>query len=410
MDSTKGWINKLFFVWLLLLPFNYLTKIASVSADKIMAPVLIILWLFFLPKPSHRRELQIFVFLFLFLLYILATTYKLMGSGTVFFDQIWRNLVFMGYYALPLLYIRDLNYFKKMHSYIIVFTLLATLSAFCAAIGVITLPKQKFATSRVGFEEIPKALGFLGSYGDIALGCSLTSLYTFFASSKEYLFGMGGAVVRSFVVLSVMMGLIACQSRNMLLSICVSLAAYLGLSFASKGPRQLRQIRVSAFFAFLLMVSAFTVYFSTEIVALVSAIGGERALGTAAGRIESFKLAWEMFSENILTGVDIGVYRGEGLVFERLHNMWLGVALKGGLPAVLLLLLLFFVPLSYAIKSMGGMAVEKESVIVAAFMSSMFFAVNFYVAFSSTYMWFFLGYATSFVTIERHFDETVIKA
>ncbi len=401
---TKGLVNKLFFLWVLILPFSFLTALATgiIAADKALAPLLLALGLFRMTTASRQRQRFIIFHISIATVFLVVTNISLIADTGVFWTQMGVAAVNMGYFLLPILFIRDIHYFRTASSMIIIITMLACLSAFLVSVGLLTLPYERFAVSRLGLEYLPKSVGILSNYGDMALLCSFTVLLTAALPKQDYLFGSGSRTVKTLVMFIVLLGVIGAQSRSVAFSILIGLLSYRFLKFFLKKSRGRQAAKGMMTASLAILTATILIVAAPSLFDAVSGLGGqEEAQTTIEGRLGQYQFAWNLLKESPIFGVDAHIYMKMGNAIDFIHSLWFGLSLRGGVVALIVICFWFFWSFNSSMKFLTDSTRYKEALVVTAFFSSMLLAASFYPAHMVTPFWFMFGIVTSFSCLER---------
>jgi len=159
----------LFTLWFILLPFTIITLLyfGITAIDKLLAPVLILIWFLLYAFGKYSLNQNKIGILLLALMFFLFRNLSFMDNTSVFISAIQKDAMFFGYFALPILYINNLNKVKTAYKLISINAIVGCVSAFLVAIGLLSLPYERFSESRIGL-DIQKAIGLFTSYGDLA--------------------------------------------------------------------------------------------------------------------------------------------------------------------------------------------------------------------------------------------------
>ena len=125
---------------------------------------------------------------------------------------------------------------------LIVVALVGCISAFLVSIGILQLPVERFSPSRIDLIDLPKSIGLFSAYGDMALLISYTMLLTISLPKEDYLFGFGSKKMRALVIFLIMLGLLGCQSRNIVLTLMTAIVCYKILKAIQKRSARSRAI------------------------------------------------------------------------------------------------------------------------------------------------------------------------
>ncbi|WJW75305.1 O-antigen ligase family protein [Thiohalobacter sp. IOR34] len=396
-SQRHGLLFGIFCLWVLSLPFYRYSVVATYSIDNLLAPFLC-LSAVFLPRLRDQaivvRRVQIlWAMLALYTLYGIAVLAKFAASPVFPREAVWNIVRDSFYFFAPALYIRDLRTLRIMKKLIVVVAVIGGLSAFLVALGVIRLPVERFAESRIGEGWLPKSIGLFSSYGDLSI------LYGFVAvlmvsHGREALGFLGSRVGKLGVWLALLLGLAGSQSRNMLFGTILALCAYWGWRRLQTATGKQRNAIIGLFLAGMVVLPGIMVAFGSDIVERISQMGGERAEHTAVERLESYSQALALLAVEPL-GVSYETYRKWQPLIEHIHNMWLRLLLQGGPLAVAGVAGLIWLAFKGGSKQAAPPLLPVEPPLIIGAIVALFIAVEFYGGISST-MWLMLGTLISF--------------
>lgn len=413
--STAGIWNKVFFLFIFAMPFSALSVYTTgvLPLDKALAPLLLLVGVFRLLNQRGKRFRLVLFYVGLATLFLIASNLSLITDLEVFLPAFGEMAVNLGYFLLPVLFIRDIHYFRTTAAWIVIVTMLACLSAFLVATGVLVLPYERFEESRLGLTFLPKSTGLLSNYGDMTLLCVFTVLFTMKISGRDYFFGYGSRWLKTLVLLVVMAGLIGAQSRNLLLSVVFALLVSYGLTKLKvnrAGNRSAKALMFGYIGLFLLIVLT---VFASDVYQSIAGLGGENAQFNAEGRLAQYQLAWEIFLDSPLFGIDPSGYRQISGV-DNIHSLWFGLAARGGFVSVFLIIFWFFLAIRRSLRVLADQDRFNEAVVIVAFLLSMLLTVSFYPAHRVTMFWFLFGVAASLMCLapplrRRHAEEALLS-
>lgn len=395
--------SKLFLLWLLTLPFYQFSVFGTISLDNILIPVLLIVFFVHLLLSGfssfHDNKKKIHVNLFILTclsIYLSGHLLKLSLSTEIFWGRAWHLTKIIGYFFLPLLFTNSLSYLKKINSLIIIVCLIGSLSAFLAAVGLIELDVTRFSESRIGEEWLPKSIGLFAAYGELAHLITYTLLLTISQRKEEFLFGRGYLPVKILVIIIILLGIVGTQSRNIILSSVVGIITYGYLKLIDVKRAKNRTVSTFVGIFYLLMISSLTLaLFGSDLVLFFKNIGGQDAQATASVRLESYKVAWEMIKEAPILGVSAEVYRKHYEFINGVHNIWLGVALQGGIISIIGMLTLMSSALVLTFQRVVKGDLARQAQISVAFAVSLFITSLFYIAHDAHLFWIMLAVTLS---------------
>ncbi len=392
----------LFSIWFLLLPFSRLSalyfSVAGLAVDKIMAPFLVLVWLALFLGGGYtlgKKKLQLLILVFVF---FAVRNISFFDNALLFSERVWRDAILFGYFALPILFIDNLKRVDIAGKMISVNAVVACLSAFLVALSIITLPYDRFAESRIGFEGIQKSIGLITSYGDVAQLAAFFLLFGFFMPGKIFPVGKKKQnLIKVIVLLVVIMGLIGNQSRNYLLSIIFSFTAAMFYSYRSRKATNASLVDMVSLLS-VIIILPFIIFMLGDIVSSLAGIGGKGAMGTASARLGQYELAYTLIREYPLFGIDAEYYLKNPYFAHGVHNFWLGQLTTGGIVSVMLLLVIVIKIFRRCIslfKSNNDNTVGYAKVLVG-YLAAVFLSILFYPADNSLF-WALLGMCASII-------------
>lgn len=388
--------KKLFVLWLLLLPISWVvaSHISIVAPDKMLAPLLIVLGVASVFRAPPERTARVVVFGALIVLLLLVKQLSFMGSGSIYWVLIWDDMVKFGYFMVPVLCIRDLSQFHKTSWVVTLIAIAGCISAFLVSIGLLTLPVERFEESRLGVESLRKAIGLFPSYGDLAQYLAFAVLWVIVSPGRQRSSDKKIKVMRYLVAVSVVVGLLGTQSRNVLLSLLVALAVlWMYTRLERAGVRVKTGLILGLTGVFIVFMGVIAV-FASDIVNALSGLGGQYAQNTAMARLDQYALAWKIISASPLLGADLTTYQQLGTFIEGIHNMWLRLTAHGGLLSVLVMAVLL-VRVFYGVRDASRVPEKATYAKVATgYLAALVVAVEFYVGMGEMF-WVLLGIVAS---------------
>jgi len=401
MRIIQDW---LFLVWLLLLPFSWLISINTVyiAPDKFLSPILIatgLLLLLRLPLSSSKYILMLST---LVLVFILLKNISFVGDNALYWELMWEDLIKVGYFIIPLLCITSMRQFCRASWVVVIVAILGCVTVFLAAVGFLTLPIERFESSRLGIEGLEKAIGLFVSYGDLAqyLVFSLFWVLVLPGIDIRAKKKLRYLIIRIGMFISIFFGLLGSQSRNVLLSIVLALLVYWVYKKYSGKQKNNQMAALFGLISFGLLGFGLIGFYMNDIYSMATNLGGTNARNTAGARLEQYLFAIDVFFKSPFFGADLETYKKmEGLI-EYIHNMWLRLAAHGGLFAVIPMLMLF----SYVfvkVKAAADLKEKSEEILVLIpYFFVLIFASMFYVAMGELF-WALLGVAASYAVISE---------
>lgn len=404
----------LFYLWIFCFLFYRYSVVGSLSIDNLLVPILVLGWFFTSaqndPLARAKRTKIIFTILLALLVFIFVITVKMINEPSLFLSMLFSYVKQFLYVLLPVLYIRDLKQLLMVNSFL---TITVCVNYFAAMLGAFHIVPY-FAHSELGYTRIPglqRSRGFFENLGDSAMLTSYSFLSLVAHDAKSYFFGRGRRKIKIIVILFLLGGMLANQSRNIILTSMIALFAYPFSRKMLKSYRPKGKIIVlfaggviaCIFVSFLIM--NFGVLFDT-----VSHSMGKSGQGTVDARISSYAYAFSLLENNLWLGLDSKDIIKYGNFISGMHNMWLGTAMKDGLLGVLAILTLCISALRGAMKASEASSLFPQGVIFFTFiLSSIMFSSSFYPAHTAFVFWFFLGLSLSVgsVSIRSAIEEKV---
>lgn len=395
----------LFFIfafWFLLLPFSGISflyfNIGGLAVDKVMAPVLILVWLGFMLSGKYKLGKSKKILLFHVFVFMIIRNISFIDNMALFSQLIWRDAIMFGYFALPVLYIEDLKKVDWGAKIVSVNAVVACLSAFLVAFSLIELPYDRFSESRIGFEGIRKSIGLITAYGDVTQLAAFFLMLGFFIPEKLQIKKMRSPIfIKTIVLLVVVIGLIGNQSRSYLFSMFVAFGAALFFSYRSKKSANTVLIDILTILGVIFIIPVM-LYMLSEIVSLLSGLGGKEAMGSAGARLDQYETAFYLIKENPIFGVGSEFYIKNVGLAHGVHNLWLGQLTRGGFVSVLLLIVLLFNIFKRCIRLYKNDYTSKYAQVLTGYLAAVFVSTLFYPA-DSDIFWALLGVCTSIIYV-----------
>jgi len=377
--------------------------------DKVMAPMLIFVWLGLLLAGKYslcKKKLLLLIYVFVF---FMMRNISFIDDATVFTELIWRDAIVFGYFALPVLYIDNLKRVDFASKLISVNAVVGCVSAFLVAFSILELPYERFSESRIGFESIRKSIGVVTAYGDVTQLAAFFLLLGLFMPDK--ILPAGKKMTRRFIKLSVLliiiMGLIGNQSRSYLLSLIFAYGVALFFSYRSKRTVNTLLIDVMAILAVVIMIPLM-LFMLSDIVSSLAGMGGGEAMGSAGARLGQYEMAFSLIRENPLFGVGSEFYMRSGNFTHGVHNLWLGQLTRGGIVSVTLLLVLMINIFRQCVALFNIDAAIGYAKVLIGYLAAVFMSTLFYPA-DSDIFWALLGMATSIIYVLNDKKNAVVK-
>ena len=294
--------------------------------------------------------------------------------------------------------IRSSYTFRQMKGLLILLAAIAAISALLAALGWIHLPADRFESSRIGLEFIPKAIGLFSNYGDVAMLYAVTAVLLVSQPRAALPWGLGHPFAKLTIWLVLLLGLVGNQSRNVLITTLAALLVYLGIRTLEREqhPRN-RLLLLSAAVAGGLVLLGLVVLLGQTMVDEVSHLGGIGAANTARARLNSYQQAVQLIAREPWLGITLDTYRSWGSLADGIHNMWLKIMLNGGFVSLTAMLALLWGALRGLFNTGRKVSVEfhRDRAVIASLLFSLVLASQFYPGLSMMW-WILLGVVMSF--------------
>jgi hypothetical protein len=384
--GLNGW---LLVVWIFSFPLRNISIFGNTSLDNLLVPVLIGLWAVGVVLKGDKIRWNVFVPLLIIYLIGSGLDHRVFQGGIEFRDALWSLCRDAGYFLVPLLLINTLDRARYVNATIMYICAAGTVSALMVSLGILELEYVRMEESRIGIDMLPKATGVFTNFGDVALLASYSTVCLLAYKGNDLPFGFASKKVKVLLVMCIAMGVVGTQSRNLLVSIFIAFLSFKYMTFLARSAPAKRPMNFILTFTGLFIVIAFAAFFIQEISSLLSNMGGGRALNTAEARVGSYQRASEMLSEALLTGISYANPNDAALA-ERMHNIWIGLFLRGGLVNVLCNAFIIIYIMRGVFLLLKYDNENKEAIIVGSFISSMLISTMFFPGGSIIY-WFMLG-------------------
>ncbi|WP_101758731.1 O-antigen ligase [Oceanicoccus sp. KOV_DT_Chl] len=387
---------KLFYFWFALLPFSWIIAHFSnfTALDKLLAPVLLLLGLIGLFRGNSERMKRVIFFLILLYLLLFFKHLSFTGLGAEYINLMWVDAVKFGYFAIPLLCIKNLNHFRRTSWLVVLIGIAGCISAFLVAMDLLTLPKERFEISRIGVESIQKSIGIFPSYGDLAQFMAYTVLWCIVLPGTHLTKSTKYKLLRWVVAISFVLGLIGLQSRNVLISVLFGLVLLWLLKYIHKKSPSKRTTAITLFSILGFFAAGLTLVFSSNLIQGLSSIGGGLAAQTADARLGQYAMGWDIISNSPLMGASSEFLKLSGFSFDHIHNMWIRLASHGGILTAMVLAALL-IRIFILVRAMAYVDQKvPEVMVVTSYFGVMLLSTLFYPGMGELY-WALLGTATA---------------
>lgn len=351
----------LFYIWLLSLPFNRYSLVGTLAFDQLLGPALVILWFLVRPRidavyaQGYGRNLAVGIILIT--VYFLSHNLALAFSQAAIWKYTYRFLADLPYFLVPVLYIRSVVVRRRAEDCLVLVTLIGAVSSFMVAYGLVSLPMARESANRLAIEgiELTRATGFIGAFGDMAILSAFTLMIVFSRQRQIVAFMRRSRFKTAAIVLALILGFIGSQSRNMAITVVVSMALFWLIGIWSR--RRTNWIpRFYMLLTFGVATAAITLgFFFEPLFELVASLGGKAASATAQGRLEQYATGLSLLEGRYLFGVTPEVQERYELFVNSIHNMWIKEFVIGGLVALLALLAFFIIGM---LKATGCLRVD----------------------------------------------------
>jgi len=385
LSRTRGYglLYIVFIGFILSLPFRNYPVISTYSLDNLLAPLCCVL-AFLIPKVADRRIVAerrrvITMIAALYAIYTFSTVVSYFEDNELLRTQSWTMLKQSFYIFAPLLLIRDRWLFQATQPLIIGITVLAAISTILTSLGIVQLEVERFAESRVNLDWLPKSIGLFVGYGDMAILYSATVVILLSSVKGSLPLKLSSKVAKLGITLALLAGLAGAQSRNVLLTVIVTIGVYyLCGPLAIIRNNQTRMVYITLIFAVSVVgITTFLVFFDFWAEA-ISKAGGHSAYQTAQGRLLSYEKAFTVIWQEPIFGVSIKSYKAHRDLIESLHNMWIYTTLKAGIIGCLAMLLILFSNFTAVVKNLPSSAHTVNTKLVIATVAAILVASEFY--------------------------------
>lgn len=390
----------LFYTWVLSIPFYRFSLIGTLSLDNILGPLLIVAWPLVRPPAdvsyARAQVRNIAISASVLFVYFIAHIATLLSTQ----DAIWRSayviVTDLSYFVVPLLYIRTERIRVKAEDCVILVAIIGAFSAFLSAIGVIHLDVSRYSDSRVVVEglDLTRSIGLFSTFGDLALLSAFAAMTALSMQRPTLLFIKRSRVALIFLFFMLLLGLLGAQSRNIVLTMVVSLVLFLLFRrWALQGKNWLSMYNAMWIGGGLLSIVV-AVFLWQPLVDLLAGWGGKQASATAHGRLEQYQLAFALLSGNPFTGASSEIQERMALTIAGIHNMWLKELVQGGVFAILALIGLIMLTMRNAKKCVAAGKLDESALTSLVFMVALVISTQFNPSGTSVF-WMLLGFSVA---------------
>ena len=390
--------NKLFYVWLVLLPFGYQISgyTGVIEPDKAIALLLLVIGLIALFCFSEYRRNHIAVFMLLAIVLLVSKNISLFDSE-LYWMFLWNDANKITYFFIPLLFINNIDTFRYVGWIVVFIAIVGCISAFLVSMGLVTLPVSLPVEYRLSW--LPRAKGVFLSTGNLAQYLSFAFAWVIIApgiADKKQKFIQ---MARWVFFISLTMGLLATQSRNILLVLIISFFVLWWLiKNRSISSNTMVVILVSfGVLVFIPLIAGISFYFS-ELTDIVASAGGKYAESSINSRFVQYSVALDIIASHPFFGADVEIYKQVGPIILRIHNMWLQLLANGGIVTTLMMAFLIMRLISGVRIAAHVKEKSDEAIVVVVYIAAMFVAVMFYIG-ADKMFWALLGIASALTCI-----------
>lgn len=389
--------NILFQIWILSFLLYQVDIVGTLSVDNLLVPVLVLLWFFVGESGSaevrRARIRTILLSTLVFFVLIVLDIIKLEGGagfGSIM-PSVIGHLKHYGYILVPLLYVSSEKALKRGLLLLLVVTVINSGSAFLGAIGM--APSFVEASEETRIPGLLRSRGPISNYGDSALLIAFVGIMVWTLARHNIRFTKAGAALKAVILLILLAGIIALQSRNVILTVAMVFAVYYWLRSvllnSAGGARiLLPMLGIGAFLA----ATTLVVLNADAITTAVTNMFGVSGEGTVRDRLQTYEVALNLISDAPLAGLSVSQSVNQSLFIASIHNMWLGVALSSGLIGVLLLFGLLMSGLMGALSLARNTRWKEYGLVMTSFVfAALIFSPNFYPGHNAFIFWFFVG-------------------
>ena len=413
----------LFVLWVLSLPLFRVNVVGSLSIDNLLAPAVFVAWVFAAiispSKYASRRQFSYLAIIFIYAIAAILTGISSGGMSFVFYELV-ALIKLVLYCSLPILCINSLWQFKFVSKIVVIITAVVCWSAVFGSVGAIQFDfidvADRAGDTRLDVEIdrggssaiISRSAGLVGEFGIMALLVSYTLAVMLVRSETEL---QGSRTVRSgiiyywFIMVSVALGVVAAQSRNILLSASVvAMVVFVGSLFQrSRGAAKPLVIMLVFFVVVAVSITAYIEF--SDIYAVMLGTGAMKA--SASARLDQYAWVLETVRGHLLFGVGGEVRVRFAEKISSVHNLWLNHLVRMGLIGLLPLVWLFWKTMLDTYNARKYEAVMKRATAIFGFFLSMIVAVTFFAAQGALIFWFLLGMVIAFNCVVRRYTPNI---
>lgn len=388
----------LFQVWIFSFLLYRVDIVGTLSVDNLMVPVLVLVWLLAGERVEARLSRaqlgMVAMATLVFLMLIFADIAKLGGGGSLaaLVPPVVEHLKHYAYVLLPLLYISNERSLKWTLRSLLAVVVINNVLALLGAVGLGSMFALVGESGRI--PGLLRARGPLWNDGDVALLISLLVLLVW-TTARHRLDFAGPRWVRTASIVVMLIGILAIQSRNIILTVAMAFALYYWLRMVMQGGRGGTRVLLTVTGMFLFFGAVvFLVAYADVIISSVTHMFGVSGEGTVRDRLSSYANAMVLLEGKLLFGLTADQIVANGEFVAKLHNMWLGLALFSGIFGVLAVFSLIATSFFGALRLARSRDWKEYGAVLAGFiLASLWFSPNFYPGHNAFVFWFFIGFA-----------------
>ncbi|MES9858159.1 MAG: O-antigen ligase family protein [Sedimenticola sp.] len=341
--------------------------------------------------------------------YVLANNIAYVGADDFFRGHLFGLLKILGYFFLPVFFISNIKILKNSLSVLVMGAIIGSVTVAMAAFGVVEFTVARYETSRVGVDWLPKSVGLISNYGDMAILTALFFLTMFVSKKYYYYFFLKNIPIKIVVSSVILLGIVSAQSRNVVLSslIGIFILFFLGRKDFSVINKEKIIMQTLTMFVLALPVVVLAMLFSAEIISFIGNIGGKIASANVDVRLSSYEQGWKLFLKHPIFGIGAEGYIKNRFLIEQIHNIWFGILLKGGLLSLTFFLLILFNAFGGIARHLCAPGQGPEGKVLFALLFAILSASLYYPGHNSLLFWTVLGVITSLscIPVEKTADK-----
>jgi len=396
--ATSGG-EKLFLLWLVLLPFSTITHSLTgvVAIDKLIAVPLLIIGCI---RALHTkiRTKSMLIYLIFCALYAFSSNIALIDDYSVFFQEFLQISINLGYFMIPTLYIYNRDILVKVNTIMIFLAMIGCISAFLVAVGVVTLPYQRFEASRLGIEGLPKAIGVFPSYGNLAQILAYAMLLWLIDRTVKNQIDRLTNIKQNYgsiLFISAIMGLVGTQSRNVLFTCIITLAAGYIIKKCTIGSWRYIKGIPAILLASVMILGPTIFILGPSIFERIASLGGAGAETTALGRLSQYEVAITYYDKYPVFGVPSKELVRSNYSLDYVHSLWIGTLVRGGIVTLSVQVVWFLMVATGLRAHLRNKDTDCTFIVLAAFFVGVMNAVSFYPAMRTYMYWTIFGVVAS---------------